>query len=401
MPVRHFAVGSVWRVTSGSTNTTTTPSLVRDIASTTMGGGQITVSWRAPVSNGGAAITGYAVTATHANGSGAVGASVAGSATQATITGLSNSYTTVSVVATNGVGSSNPAYGLIPILGSYWQTGFPITHGYELATDGITYSDRRAVRAGIPPGAMLAPSGGLTISAPGIYTDLDISGNLVIAANDVKLLRVRVCTGSFYALRCNGYTGFEAVDCEFSGGRASTVNARGRFVRCLAFDGDDLLRPTGDQFEWVESVAWWPLRDSPSSHSDALQFTSNGGMITGVVIERSLLSSWKPETTDYMNAAIQTGDFKNPDGTIIGGVHGSVTDCFFDGGNYTVNAGGAANRPEVRMTYTGNRWGLKARYGPAQAVNTNVVWDNTNVFHQTGTTTYEHRRSVTAGQAVL
>jgi hypothetical protein len=300
-----------------------------------------------------------------------------------------------------GIGYASPGYahGFTPPSDSYWQTGFPITHGYELATDGITYSDRRAVRAGIPPGATLTPSGSLTISAPGIYTDLDISGNLVIAANDVKLLRVRVCTGSFNALRCNGYTGFEAVDCEFSGGRASTVNAQGRFVRCLAFDGDDLLRPTGDQFEWVESVAWWPLRDSPSSHSDALQFTTNGGIITGVAIERSLLSSWKPETTDYMNAAIQTGDFKNRDGTIIGGAHGSVTDCFFDGGNYTVNAGGAANRPEVRMTYTGNRWGLKARYGPAQAVNTNVVWDNTNVFHQTGTTTYG--RSVTAGQAVL
>ncbi|MBS2025330.1 MAG: fibronectin type III domain-containing protein, partial [Deltaproteobacteria bacterium] len=70
----------------------------------TRGDQQISVSWAAPASNGGTAITGYTLTATPGAGS-PVTATTGGSATSGTIAGLANGTAyTVSVFATNGAG---------------------------------------------------------------------------------------------------------------------------------------------------------------------------------------------------------------------------------------------------------------------------------------------------------
>ncbi len=81
------------------------------IGTATAGNASASVTWAAPASSGGGAITGYRMTAYNSGGSTAATATAGGSATSGTVSGLSNGKTyTVKVVATSAVGDS-PASG--------------------------------------------------------------------------------------------------------------------------------------------------------------------------------------------------------------------------------------------------------------------------------------------------
>ena len=88
---------------SNSVTPSTRPDAPTDVVATA-GDGQATVSFNAPVSNGGSAITGYSVTSSPAGFTGS------GSASPVTVTGLNNFTTyTFTVTATNINGNSAPS----------------------------------------------------------------------------------------------------------------------------------------------------------------------------------------------------------------------------------------------------------------------------------------------------
>jgi len=118
------------------------------------------------------------------------------------------------------------------------------------------------------------------------------------------------------------------------------------------------------------------LARSTGSHNDALQ--TLGG--ADDIIRNNTLQSFRADTHDPMNAAIQTGRLKRSLTNVL------VEHNYMDGGNYTVNAGSPPTKGTVIEGYVfrNNVFGRDYRYGPVRAVGEGTVFDATNVWADTG-----------------
>lgn len=125
-------------------------------------GGTATVTWSPPDTDGGAAITSYAVTVYNSNGSVNQTGSAGPSDTSWTATGLGTGNYSASVAAVNSAGSSNTATAAVNTVPSGWSapstenteidTGFNL----DLSTGNLTFAD------GTATDTVYAPDGSVT-----------------------------------------------------------------------------------------------------------------------------------------------------------------------------------------------------------------------------------------------
>jgi hypothetical protein len=238
-----------------------------------------------------------------------------------------------------------------------------------------------ATNTGVPAGTVLKSSGSITVSVAGtVISGLDIKGCIDIKANNVVVEKSRVsCGRSTMAIRV--YSGFGGLMV-----RDSEIDGLNQSPGCIGYGGYTLLRDNihgcvdgidGGGNVAIEYTYVHDLARLTGSHNDAFQtFGGAHNLVVG-----NTFQAYDAATNDPMNSAIQTGALNNALSDTL------VEYNYFDGGNYTVNAGWSASNPYPISGYTfvGNRFGRDYRYGPVQGLGSSISFDSTNVWTDTGT----------------
>ncbi|WP_141843443.1 glycoside hydrolase domain-containing protein [Humibacillus xanthopallidus] len=166
-----------------------------------------TVRWRAPSDNG-SPITAYTVTASP----GGASVTVAGTATSAVVTGLTNGTAyTFTVTARNGVGTGPASAPSAPVT--------PLPHGHLVPVAPVRLLDTRVGTATNPVKVALAPWGSLTVTVAGV------TGSPVPAGAQAAAINLTVTAPQT--------AGFLTADSTASGGTSTANFTAGRTVANL------------------------------------------------------------------------------------------------------------------------------------------------------------------------
>lgn len=287
------------------------------------------------------------------------------------------------------------ALALLPRLA--WADG-PVAHGSELV---------RGKNCGIPEGTALTESSETVFKQPEVVTG-KILGSVRTTHSDgvVKFVKCKFINPGFvsaaegdkatpgtayYTVQRGGKGSVELEDCEVYGGKSVAIMGVDKVTRTYVAEGNDLLRaPEGESF-YTEVLAEKVLMSSPESHSDVMQVTfgkdrtpDNPAVGTIHVVRckfdpRNRIGA-DGKSIDPVNGAIQLGSF-GPNT----GVAGEITNCFFDGGAFTLSGGGRGEAG-TPIVLRGNKFGRNCKYGPI-----NPNWrkehdlDDSNVWADTNT----------------
>lgn len=260
------------------------------------------------------------------------------------------------------------------------------TGGTTTITNGIQLD---ATNCGIQPylaaGGTLTASGSIVAQPGATYTGLDITGKVSAASaftTPAVFKNCRITASGIYAVDNTNHGNLQLQNCTIIGGTTATIwSANVTLTDCEVTGGVDLLRPASN-CTFTRVWAHDPQRQGAGAHSDAFQLTTNGASLTNITLSFCKLDAYGFDNysnkMDWHNSAIQMGSFSGGSVTNF-----NITDCYFNGGNFTVNAGGLAN---VGGYYRRNQFGLDSNYGPLQAI-TYVDFDSSNVWAVSGTYT--------------
>lgn len=229
----------------------------------------------------------------------------------------------------------------------------------------VRYPDE--TNTGVPVGVVLQPSGSLTITQPGAVIDsLEITGTVVVAADDVTISNSRIKNTGSIAIRNEG-ANLLVVDTEIDG--------QGKGIPAVAYNSYTLLRVN------IHNVGEGPriagsdvtIEDSyvhhlvqiDGNHTDVIQVVSG----SNIVVRGNNLQAYNPDTGTRGNAAFMFGEDD-----------GEVREClvegnYMNGGNYTVNGGGSGTEGAA-CTFRRNQFGEDHRYGVRANIGPNVVWES-------------------------
>lgn len=232
---------------------------------------------------------------------------------------------------------------------------------------------------GVPTGVTLTPTDQRTITEDGTVIDgRHLTGRVVVEANDVIIRNSLVETSTnLYAIHVtSGTTGtlIENVEVDNLGGAGIGIfmQGSGTVRRANIHSNDDGIRIQADNVT-IEDSYIHDLQRKPGGHHDTIQIR-RGDNIT---IQRNNLQAYVESTNDPMNSALQIGSLAGSDRITNLRVIGNL----MNGGNHTINGGG---RGEVASAlYAHNRFGRDQRFS-VQASLQNSVWDNSNVWDDTG-----------------
>ncbi|MFZ4682734.1 MAG: hypothetical protein ACOYMS_09545, partial [Terrimicrobiaceae bacterium] len=264
----------------------------------------------------------------------------------------------------------------------------------------------RGENCGIPAGTKLEESADTVFKHAEVITD-KILGSVKTTHTEgvVKFVRCKFVNpgfvplsegekaspgSAFYTVQRAGPGSVELEDCEVYGGKSVAIVNVDKVTRTYVAEGNDLLRaPEGESF-YTEVLGEKLLMSSPESHSDIMQVTfgkdrlpENPAVATIHVIRCKFDARGRigddGKSADPVNGAIQLGSF-GPNT----GVKGEITDCFFDGGAFTLS-GGSRGEAGQSIVLRGNKFGRNSKYGA-----TNPNWrkdhdvDDSNVWADTG-----------------
>lgn len=238
-------------------------------------------------------------------------------------------------------------------------------------------AESTGVRAGV---TLRSTDGSIRVTENGTVIEArHVRGRIIIAADNVTVRNTLVETGTdLYPIQVlRGTTGtlIEHVEVDNSGGAGLGIffQGPGTVRHADIHSADDGIRIQSDNVT-VEHSYIHDLHRQPGGHHDSIQIR-RGDNIT---IRDNNLQAYVAATDDPMNAALQLGSLSGDD--LISDL--VVTGNLMNGGNYTINAGRGIVDSAL---YADNRFGRDYRHGAVASLSENAIWEDTNVWHDTGT----------------
>lgn len=252
--------------------------------------------------------------------------------------------------------------------GSAVKFNAPSTGGFQanciVKPSDCGYPDE--TNTGVPAGTVLTNSGSITVTTAGTVIDKkNISGQVIIRANNVTIRNSRITSGDYYPIdNNNGNTGLLVEDTEIKGTNSNVTSlmsfANYTARRVNIYGGADGFK--ADSNVLIEDSYIHDLAVSAGSHNDGIQTT--GG--SNVTVRHT---TCKLSTFVGANACIQIGDEWAPNSNWL------VENNLLDGGGWTINAGTQSSS----MRFLNNRFTRNAGYGaghPSGSIWTGNYYDD-------------------------